>query len=124
MTRCLPVPSSPAFEAAARGAGFRDRIAVVVKAPPEAIFQALQDVTLRDMKFAWLLGELRYLPSQLVGRMPAANASRPFMKALMDSGTLVLRDDAPREVITGSAAQLHRLHQAPQRFANREALEA
>jgi hypothetical protein len=27
-------------------------------------------------------------------------------------------------VITGSAAQLHRVHQAPQRFANREAFEA
>jgi hypothetical protein len=46
------------------------------------------------------------------------------MKALMDGGTLVLRDDAPREVITGSAAQLHRVHQAPQRFGNREAFEA
>ena len=70
MTRRSPVPSSPAFEATARGATFRDRIAIVVKAPPEAVFQALH------------------------------------------------------EVITGSAAQLHRLHQAPQRFANREPFEA
>ena len=124
MTRRSPVPPSPAFEAIARGAQFRDRIAVVVKAPPEAIFQALHDVTLRDMKFAWLLGELRYLPSRLAGRMPAADSRRPFMKTLMEGGTLVLRDDAPREVITGSAAQLHRVHQAPQRFANREAFEA
>jgi hypothetical protein len=28
-----PVPPSPAFEATARGAQFRDRIAIVVKAP-------------------------------------------------------------------------------------------
>jgi hypothetical protein len=124
MMRRSPVPPSPAFEATARGAQFRDRIALVIKAPPEAIFQALQDVTLRDMKFAWLLGEFRYLPSRLAGRMPAADSGRPFMKALMDGGTLVLRNDAPREVITGSAAQLHRVHQAPQRFANREAFEA
>ena len=124
MMRRSPVPPSPAFEAAARGAQFRDRIAVVVKAPPEAIFQALHEVTLRDMKFAWLLGELRYLPSRLAGRMPAADSRRPFMKAVMEGGTLVLRDDAPREVITGSAAQLHRVHQAPQRFASREAFEA
>ena len=61
MTRRSPVPPSPAFEATARDVPFRDRIAVVVKAPPEAIFQALHEVTLRDMKFAWLLGELRYL---------------------------------------------------------------
>jgi hypothetical protein len=43
---------------------------------------------------------------------------------LIEGGTLVLRDDIPREIVTGSAAQLHRLHQAPQRFASREAFEA
>src|SRR4051812_35796048 len=115
MTRRLPVPSSPAFETAARGATFRDRIAVVVKAPPEAVFQALHEVTLRDMKFAWLLGELRYLPSRLAGHMPAGDSSRPFMNTLIEGGTLIVRDDAPREVIIGSAAQLHRVHQAPQK---------
>ena len=123
MRRC-PVPPSRAFEATARGAQFRDRIAVVVKAPPEAIFVALHGVTLRDMKCAWLLGELRYFPSRLAGRMPAADSRRPFMETLMNGGTLILRDDAPREMITGSAAQLHRVHQSPQRFATREAFEA
>ena len=88
MTRRSPVPPSPAFEATARGAQFRDRIAVVVKAPPEAIFQALHEVTLRDMKLAWLLGELRYLPSRLAGHMPAADSRRPFMKTLIEGGTL------------------------------------
>ena len=124
MTRRSPVPPSPAFEATARGAQFRDRIAIVVKASPEVIFQALHQVTLRDMKLAWLLGELRYLPSRLGGHMPAADSSRPFMTTLVEGGTLVLRDDTPCEVITGSAAQLHRVHQGPQRFANREAFEA
>src|SRR3954462_11912152 len=124
MTRRLPVPSSPAFETAARGATFRDRIAVVVKAPPEAVFQALHEVTLRDMKFAWLLGELRYLPSRLAGHMPAGDSSRPFMNTLIEGGTLIVRNDALREGITGSAAQLHRVHQAPPRFANPAAFEA
>jgi len=119
-----PVPPSAAFEAIARDVPFRGRIAIVVKAPPEVIFQALHDVTLRDMKFAWLLGELRYLPSRLAGQMPAADSRRSFMNALIEGGTLILRDDTPREVITGSAAQLHRVHQAPQRFANREAFDA
>jgi hypothetical protein len=118
------IPASPAFEGIARGAQFRDRIAIVVKAPPEAIFQALHEVTLRDMKFAWLLGELRYIPSRLAGHMQATDSSRPFMNTLIEGGTLILRDDAPREVITGSAALLHRVHQAPQRFANQEAFEA
>ena len=124
MTRRSPVPESPAFEVTARAAQFRDRIVVVVKAPPAAIFQALHEVTLRDMKIAWLLGELRYLPSRLAGYMPPADSRRPFMKTLVEGGTLVLRGDAPREVITGSAAQLHRVHQAPQRFDNREPFEA
>ena len=122
--RRSPVQPSPAFEATARGAQFRDRIAIVAKAPPEAIFSALQTVTLRDMKVAWLLGELRYLPSRLAGRLPAAESTQPFVKTLMDGGTLILRDDAPREMITGSAAQLHRVHQSPRRFATREAFEA
>jgi len=123
LTHRSAVPVSPAFESISRGAQFRDRIAIVVKASPKAIFQALHEVTLRDMKFAWLLGELRYLPSRLAGHMPVADSSRPFMNTLIEGGTLILRDDTPREVITGSAAQLHRVHQAPQRFANREAFE-
>jgi hypothetical protein len=40
MPQRLAIPASPAFEAVAQGARFRDRIAVV-KAPPEAIFKAL-----------------------------------------------------------------------------------
>jgi len=120
----LPIPASLAFEAVAQGARFRDRIAVVVQAQPGEIFEALHEVTLREMTFARLLGELRYLPSRLAGRMPAADSTRAFMKTVIEGGTLVLRNDAPRELITGSAAQLHRVHQSPQRFATREAFEA
>ena len=65
MTHRFAVPASPAFERIARGAQFRDRIAIVVKASPKAILQALHDVALRDMKLAWALGEIRYLPSRL-----------------------------------------------------------
>jgi hypothetical protein len=43
MTHRSPVPPSAAFEAVARGVQFRDRIAVIVKAPPAAIFQALHE---------------------------------------------------------------------------------
>jgi hypothetical protein len=46
------------------------------------------------------------------------------MNTIIEGGTLIVRNDAPKEVITGSTAQLHRVHQAPQRFANRAAFEA
>ena len=121
MTHSSAAPASPAFEALARGAQFRDRIAIVVKAPPEAIFQALHEVALRDMKLAWALGEIRYLPSRLAGHMPAVESTRPFLSLLIDGGTLILRDASPHELITGSAAQLHRVNQAPRRFTTREA---
>ena len=124
MTRHSAVPASPAFDGVARGAQFRDRIAIVVQAPPAAIFQALHEVTLRDMKLAWALGELRYLPSRLFGRMPTVESTRPFLSMLIDGSTLILRDDSPHELITGSAALLHRVNQEPRRFATREAFEA
>jgi hypothetical protein len=44
---------------------------------------------------------------------------------LIDGGTLILADDTPREIITGSAGQLHRIvDQAPVRFASRQAFDA
>jgi hypothetical protein len=124
MTHRVAVPVSPKFEAVARDARFRGRIAIVIQASPAAIFQALHDVALRDMKLAWAIGEVRYLPSRLFGHMAAVESTRPFLSTLTDGGTLILRDDSPRELITGSAAQLHRVNQEPRRFDTREAFDA
>jgi hypothetical protein len=120
----LPIRPSPEFEAIAAGAQFRDYVAVAVAAPPDRIFDALREVTLPEMKVAWLLGEIRYLPSRLRGRTVAVNPRRPFFALLREGGTLVLRDASPREVITGSAGKLHQVHQEPVRFESREAFDA
>jgi hypothetical protein len=38
----LPIPASPEFDRVAQGAQFRDRIAIVVRASPEAIFRSVR----------------------------------------------------------------------------------
>jgi hypothetical protein len=124
MSRRSRIAASPEFNAIARGAQFRDQIALVVSASPDAIFRALHETMLSDMKLAWLLGEIRYLPSRLAGHMPSVDTKTPFFETLIAGGTVILRDDTPREVITGSAAQLHRVNQAPRVFTTREAFDA
>jgi hypothetical protein len=101
---------------------FRDRIAVSVHAAPSEIFEALRTVTLHDMKLAWLLGELRYLPARLTGHHAQGNAAKPFLSGLLESGTCILVDAAPHEIITGSAGMLHRVvDQALVHFSNDQA---
>jgi len=44
---------------------------------------------------------------------------------LQEGGTRILLDDAPREIVTGSAGQYHRwIDQAPMRFETRAQLDA
>jgi hypothetical protein len=118
------ISASPSFEAIACGAQFRDRILVRVKAPPEVIFRAARDVTLSEMTLARVVGELRYLPSRLGGHPPSGDREQPFLSMLAAGGTLILADDTPREIITGSAGQLHRIvDQAPARFESRQAFD-
>jgi len=120
----LPIRSSVRFEEVARGAQFRDRIAIPALATPVALFEAFETVALPDMKLAWLLGEIRYLPARLSGHQPNANPAHPFLSTLLENGTLILHDDKPHEIMTGSAGQLHRLiDQVPVRFASREAFD-
>ena len=123
MPRRSRIVRSAAFDVIAHGAQFRDRIAIVVRASPESIFQALHAVRLSDMKPAWLLGEIRYLPLRLGGHGMPAGTAKPFFAMVIGGGTLVLYDDTPREIIIGSAALYHRINQSPRRFASRSEFE-
>jgi len=115
---------SLAFDAVAAGSQFRDTIAIRTRAPAAALLRAARDVTLSDMKLAWLLGEIRYLPSRLFGRQRAYPRNEPFLSRLMRDGTLIL-SETPREIIFGSAGRLHQIAgQTPITFANREEFDA
>jgi hypothetical protein len=48
---------------------FRGIRSVTIHAAPARIFRALKEVTLADMPVARLLGELRYFPVRIAGKM-------------------------------------------------------
>jgi hypothetical protein len=114
------IAASPAFDRLAGATPFRDVIAVRVRAAPDAIFESLRAVTLEDMKLAWLLGEIRYLPMRLRRRLPQSLPRTPFLDTLVRNGTLILEDRTPCELITGSAGRLHAIDQRPVRFGGRD----
>jgi hypothetical protein len=121
----LPIPPSPEFEAVVRGAQFRDCIAIPVKAPPTAVFRALEEMPLSDKKLAWVMGEIRYLPLQHHRYLAGCDSQASRLSTLKDGSTLVLRNDPPREIITGSAGRLHRLFgQTPVWFDSRDEFDA
>jgi len=117
------ITPSPEIDRLAGDTPFRDVIAIRVHASADAIFEALRRVTLEEMKVAWLLGEIRYLPMRLLGRLPHDRVRTPFLETLYRSGTRVLLDRTPAELITGSAGRLHCLDQRPVRFASRQAFD-
>lgn len=86
---------------------FSDLIGVEVQATPERIFTALDEVTLAEMPLAKMLGQLRYLPARLTGRMPASAQDEPFMKLVLGQGTTVLAEEPQREIVTGTIGKFH-----------------
>ena len=125
MSRRSPVRASLAFDALAHGAQFRDQIAIVVKASPDAIFRALRAIRLSDMKLAWLIG--RNPISAITARWPHAGC-RYEDAVLRDADRRrhphPPRRGAARSDHSGSAAQFHRVNQAPRRFDTPEAFDA
>jgi hypothetical protein len=78
---------------------------VEIAAPPAAVFEAIQRVTLAEMPVARALGTLRYLPGILLGRVRPRADGRPFVEGL----GVVLAEAPEREVVIGMAGRLHDL---------------
>lgn len=95
---------------------FNGQVSVVIHAPPDVIFQALREVTLADMPLAKWIGELRYLPARLAGKMQEeTQGSEPFMQLVLSGGTILLAEEPDRELVVGSVGKYHNL--ADQQFA-------
>jgi hypothetical protein len=88
---------------------FRDTISLEVPSEPRRIMRALRELRLLDMRAAWLLGELRYLPQQLVHHGPAADRAQPFVALLRTGVATVVLAERPDELAFGSIGRLHGL---------------
>jgi hypothetical protein len=69
---------------------FNERHARRVVAPPERVFDAIQEVTLKEMGAARVLALLRGI---------RADTSEPFVDEMRKVGFDVVADDAPRELV-------------------------
>lgn len=88
---------------------FRDTISLEMAAEPRRIMRALRELRLLDMRAAWLLGELRYLPQQLVHRGQAADRDQPLVALLRTGVATVVLAERPDELAFGSIGRLHGL---------------
>jgi hypothetical protein len=93
-------------------AEFAGEVSVAIHAPANAIFAALQTVTVDDMPIANWLGNLRYLPGKLAGKVEARAPAKakPFIQTLQKEGrNIILAEEAPREVVFGAIGKFHDL---------------
>jgi hypothetical protein len=89
---------------------FRGAVSTVIHAPPDEIFQAVQEVTPAEMPLAMALGELRYLPVRLSGHpLPETPPVESFIQTLLATGNSVLAEEPERELVIGSIGKFHQL---------------
>ena len=109
----LPVAPSARLDAWLPDAPFRDTIVVESPAPPARLMQALEEVTLRDMPLANLLGKLRYLPALFGSKEAARRAQmeldRPFIAGVASGKGQLFLGRAPDELVLGTVGKLHQI---------------
>ena len=109
----LPVAPSARLDAWLPDAPFRDTIVVESSAPPARLMQALEEVTLREMPLASLLGRIRYLPALLGSKEAARRAhvelDRPFVAGVASGKGQLFLARAPDELVLGTVGKLHQI---------------
>lgn len=87
---------------------FRGGANVTVRATPEEVLRALEEVTLAEMPLANAIGNLRYLPGRLLGKQRPVDdqLTRPFLEVAMP---LRLGEDPGREIVIGSVGKFHNM---------------
>jgi hypothetical protein len=92
-------------------AEFAGEVSTVTHAPADAIFAAMQQVTLADMPIANWIGTLRYLPTRLMGKShTVAPDNTPFLQqVLSEGGNIVLGETPNQEYVIGAIGKFHNL---------------
>jgi hypothetical protein len=86
---------------------FHDTICLEIPAEPAPIMRAIRELRLRDMRVAWLLGAIRYLPATLTGHAPKADPDQPFLALMRSSTETVVLAEQPEEIALGTVGRLH-----------------
>src|SRR5438477_4329762 len=82
---------------------FREVHEIRIRAPAEAVFQAVQAVTAREIRFFRLLTWLRSPRlTRTRENILAAPPDRPLLDVALQSGFLLLAEDPPRELVFGT----------------------
>ena len=84
---------------------------VMVKAPPERVFTAIQELTPAELSrlVFWMLA-VRNLPARWMGRhAPAVVQTGPFLQQLYRGGFIPLAEDPGHEIVFGLVGQFWKL---------------
>ena len=109
----LQVAPSARLDAWLPDAPFRDTIVVESTASAPRLMQALEEVTLREMPLARLLGTIRYLPalfgSKEASRRAQVELDRPFIAGVASAKGQLVLGRAPDELLLGTVGKLHQI---------------
>jgi hypothetical protein len=90
---------------------FRGVASVSIRATPDQIFRALQEVSLADMPLADFMIKIRYLPGRLLGHevLDSASVTTPISEQLDLGNNIVLAEAPQRELVIGAVGQFHNM---------------